>query len=221
MTTQLKNHLHDNQPILTAGPSLKDARSALVMIHGRGASAESILRLYPALESPAISAVAPQAAGNTWYPHSFLVDLDQNQPWLDSAMSRVESIVDGLIAHGIPSERIAILGFSQGACMTTEYAARHPRRYGALLAFSGGLIGPTGTPRNYPGSLDGTPILIGCSDTDAHVPVERVYETKEVLQRMGGNVDLRIYPGMPHIINDDEIAAARLLLQAINAIAAE
>jgi phospholipase/carboxylesterase len=206
---------HASQPIISAGPSPEDAAATLILLHGRGATAQSILSLYEELGLSALAALAPQAAGNTWYPYSFLVPLEANQPYLDSALAKVSSIVDDLIERAIPAERIAIMGFSQGACLSTEFVARNPKRYGAVIALTGGLIGPPGTPRNYPGSLAGTPVFLGTSDPDPHVPFERVRETKEVLTRMGASVELRRFPGMPHTINEDELLAARQLLENI------
>lgn len=204
---------HAGQPLLTAGPAPEQAAAMLVLIHGRGATAASILALHAGLGIEGLAAVAPQAAGNTWYPHSFLAQMAANQPDLDSALGRIESIVADLLTRGVPSERIAILGFSQGACLTSEFVARHPRRYGAVMALTGGLIGPPGTPREYPGSLSGTPVFLGTSDPDPHVPFERVRETEAVLSGMGASVDVRRYPGMPHTINDDELDACRRLLR--------
>jgi phospholipase/carboxylesterase len=206
---------HTGQPVLTAGPSLERADAVLVLMHGRGASAEDILTLYQELQVERLAALAPQAAGHTWYPDSFLAPLEANKPYLDSALRRLGSIVADLLARGIPSERIALLGFSQGACLTLEFTARHPRRYGAVMGLTGGLIGPPGTPRDYPGSLDGTPVFLGTSDPDPHVPFERVRETEEVLTRMGAEVELRRYPGMPHSINEDELNACRTLLRRL------
>jgi predicted esterase len=202
--------------MLHAGAPLETARGVIVMLHGRGASAESILSLFPELNVvDGLAAVAPQAASGTWYPQSFLAPPAMNQPYLDSALRKVESLVADLIARGIQSERIAILGFSQGACLATEFVARHPRRYGAVMALTGGLIGPDGTPREYAGSLAGTPVFLGANDPDPHVPFARVEETRDVLQRMGATAELRRYPGMPHTINEDEIEACRELLQAL------
>lgn len=206
---------HASQPVLTAGPSPQDAGAALILIHGRGASAQSILSLYEALDLPTLAALAPQAAGNTWYPLSFLAPLESNQPYLDSALRRIESLVNQLLGRGLTSDRIAVLGFSQGACLASEFAARYPRRYGALMALTGGLIGPPGTPRDYRGSLDGTPVFLGSSDPDPHVPFERVRETESVLARMGARVEVRRYPGMPHTINEEELDACRELLRAM------
>src|SRR5687768_9708317 len=208
---------HANAPVLTSGPRSEDAAGTLILIHGRGATAESILSLLPELELDdiAVAALAPQAAGNTWYPYSFLAPLDANQPYLDSALRKVEKIVSDLLSRGIDSERMALLGFSQGACLACEFAARHarPRGYAAVLALSGGLIGPPGTPRNYSGSLAGTEIFLGCSDVDPHIPWERVEETAAVFSTLGAAVDMRKYPGMPHTINHDEIDACRTILR--------
>lgn len=206
---------HAQQPVFRAGPAPEQARGSIVLIHGRGASAESMLGLYKALSMKDFAAVAPEAAGNTWYPNSFLAPIESNQPYLDSALKKIDSVVSDLLARGVPAERIAILGFSQGACLTSEYVARHPRRYGAVMALTGGVIGPDGTPRNYPGSLDGTPVFLGTSDPDPHVPFERVRETEAVLSRMGGAVEVRRYPGMAHTVNQDELDACRSLLEAM------
>jgi len=204
---------HKGQPLLTAGPAPQEAGAALILLHGRGATAGSILTLHRELGLPALAALAPQAAGFAWYPSSFLAPIDANQPFLDSALRRIESIVSDLLAGGLVSERIAILGFSQGACLTSEFVARHPRRYGAVIALTGGLIGPPETPRSYPGSLAGVPVFLGSSEPDPHVPFERVRETEEVLSRMGATVELRRYPGMPHTVNEDELNAVRELLK--------
>lgn len=204
---------HGGRPAVTAGPAVEEADLVLLLMHGRGASAEGILSLYSALGLETVAAIAPQAADNSWYPNSFLAPLESNQPFLDSALGRIESLVSGLIAKGVGSERIGLLGFSQGACLTLEFVARHPRRYGAVIGLTGGLIGPPGTPRNYAGSLAGTGVFLGTSDPDPHVPLERVKETQAVLGRMGAEVELRRYPGMPHTINDDELDASRVLLE--------
>jgi len=208
------NDPHAGQPVVTAGPDPQDAALALLLIHGRGATAQGMLSIYEALGLDSICALAPQAAENTWYPHSFLSPLESNQPFLDSALGRLDSIINELAARGVQSERIALLGFSQGACLASEFVARHPRRYAAVLALSGGLIGPPGPLRNYPGELAGTPVFLGSADPDPHVPFARVQETQRVLNRMGGAVEIRRYPGMPHTINDDELDACRKLLAA-------
>jgi predicted esterase len=206
---------HAATPLLTAGPAPEQAAATLILIHGRGASAADILGLHEEFQLPALAALAPQAAGHTWYPNSFLAAIASNQPFLDSALARVAAIVDDLLARNIPSHKIAILGFSLGACLASEFAARNPRRYGALIAFTGGLIGPPGTPRTYPGLLDGTPVFLGTSDPAPHGPFPRVQETADTFTRMGAKVDLRRYPGMPHTINQEELQAAQALLQQL------
>jgi predicted esterase len=205
---------HANQPVLEIGPRPAAARLAAILLHGRGASAEDMLALASELRTTEVAYLAPQAAGNSWYPYSFLTAIDSNEPWLTSALGRIKELIGSLEVQGIPAERIAIMGFSQGACLTLEFAARHARHYGAIIGLSGGLIGPPGTPRDYPGSLDGTPTFLGCSDVDAHVPVERVHESTAVLRRLGASVDERIYRGMGHTVNHDEIKAVRELLSA-------
>jgi predicted esterase len=203
---------HRGQPILRRGPEPARARLAIICIHGRGASAEDILTVADELELDDVAYLAPQAAGNTWYPYSFLAPLNDNQPGLNSALGVVAAIVDDLSAQQIPSERVAVLGFSQGACLSLEYAARHARRYAAVIAFSGGLIGPPGAPREYTGSMDGTPLFIGCSDIDPHIPVERVRDSAVVFRGLSAQVEERIYPRMGHTINGDEISRVRKLL---------
>lgn len=203
---------HRGQPILRRGPEPERARLAIVCIHGRGASAEDILTVADELELDDVAYMAPQAAGNTWYPYSFLAPLNDNQPGLNSALGVVAGIVDDLSARQIASERVAILGFSQGACLSLEFAARHAKRYAAVIAFSGGLIGPPGAPREYTGSMDGTPLFIGCSDIDPHIPVERVRESAVVFRGLSAQVDERIYPRMGHTINGDEISRVRKML---------
>ena len=208
---------HAGQRVLRLGPRPDAARLSAILIHGRGASAEDILALAREFATGRaiddVAYLAPQAAGNTWYPYSFLAPLSQNEPWLTSALRVVGGLVQTLNDEGIPSDRVALLGFSQGACLTLEFAARNPRRYAAVIGLSGGLIGPPGTPRVYPGSLDATPVFLGCSDVDAHVPVERVRESAAVLRTMKASVDERIYRGMGHMVNSDEIAAVRALLR--------
>ncbi|HEU5208623.1 MAG TPA: hypothetical protein VFU06_04360, partial [Longimicrobiales bacterium] len=166
---------HRGQPVRTAGSDIGNAAAAMILIHGRGATADSILQLTAELHRDDFAYLAPQAAGFTWYPQSFLAPIEQNEPFLGSALAFLGSVVDRVLQSGIPSERLMLLGFSQGACLTTEFAARNPRRYGGIVALTGGLIGPEGTPRNYSGSLGGTPVFLGSSDPDFHIPVERVH----------------------------------------------
>ena len=206
------NEPHARQPVLQSGPLPKDARLVAILLHGRGASAEDILGLAHQFRARDVAYMAPQAAGSVWYPYSFLAPLTQNEPWLGSALRVVAALVEDLAQQGIPPERLAVMGFSQGACLTLEFAARHARRYAAVVAFTGGLIGPPGTPRDYSGDFAGTPIFVGSSDVDPHVPLERVHESTAVFRRMGATVDERIYPGMGHTINADELQAADALL---------
>ena len=207
--------VHEDQRVYTAGVPLEQADVAVILLHGRGATARSILTLADEFAQPNIAFLAPQAAGNTWYPYSFLTPMDRNEPHLSSALATVAAVVAAVEEAGIPADRIVLGGFSQGACLASEWTARHARRYGGLLVFSGGLIGPPGTPRAYPGDLAGTPVFIGCSDIDAHIPVERVHETTQVLRGLGATVDERIYPQMGHTVNEDELAAAHALLASI------
>ena len=199
------NDLHQGQAVHLTGEPLADAEAAMVMVHGRGATAMDILKLADEVMRPGFAFLAPQAANNTWYPNRFLDPIPTNEPWLSSALRVVEDALDQLGAVGIPPERTILLGFSQGACLTLEFAARHARRYGGVVGLSGGLIGPDDTPREYPGSFAGTPIFLGCSDVDFHIPKERVSETAEVLTRLGGKVTLRLYPNMDHTVSQDEI----------------
>jgi predicted esterase len=207
-----KQDPHANQPVLRAGAAMANARLVAIMVHGRGASAEDILGLAREFSHRDIAYLAPQAAGNTWYPYSFLMPMEQNEPALSSALRMIANLLSSLRAQNFPPEKVALMGFSQGACLSLEFAARHAQRYAAIAAFSGGLIGPAATPRHYPGSLDGTPVFMGCSDVDPHIPLDRVYESADVFTHMGAVVDRRIYPRMGHTINHEEIEAVDALL---------
>jgi phospholipase/carboxylesterase len=204
-------------PALVSGAPLVGARAVMIMLHGRGATAESILALADVLAAPDIAYAAPQAPGGSWYPYSFLAPLEQNEPALSQALATVGALIDALADEGLPPERAMLLGFSQGGCLALEYAARNARRYGAVIGLSAGLIGPEGTPRDYGGSLSGTPVFLGCSDVDSHIPLWRVQESTKVLRALGGEVRERIYPGMGHTINDDEIREIGELLAGIPA----
>lgn len=206
---------HAGGALRASGAPLATARAAAVLVHGRGASADDILALGAALRVGGVAYLAPEARAGTWYPHSFLASLAANEPGLTSALAAVGRALDAVADAGVPAERTLLLGFSQGACLAAEYAARHARRWGGLAVLSGGLIGPDGTPRDYAGALDGTPVFLGCSDRDPHVPAARVRESATVFERLGGRVDLRIYPGMPHTVVEDEIEAVRAMLRAL------
>jgi predicted esterase len=200
--------------ILRQGPAPMKARLTAILVHGRGASASDIIGLASELGADDVAFIAPDAPGRTWYPYSFLVPMDRNEPYLTRSLDLLGSIVDDLTGKGVERTRIALAGFSQGACLSLEFAARHAGRYAGVIAFSGGLIGPPGTPRDYAGSFDGTPMFIGCSDADPHIPLERVHESTSALRRMGATVDERIYPGMGHLVAEDEIQAAAAILAA-------
>jgi predicted esterase len=203
---------HADTPVLFAGKPPGSGAGAVVMLHGRGGSAEDILSLAPQLEIPDLAYLAPQAAAHTWYPASFLAPLAQNEPWLSSALARVSAVLQMCNDAGVPTERIAILGFSQGACLATQFVATHPRRYGALLALTGGLIGPPGADLTHPGDLAATPAFFGSGDPDPHVPWARVQESAQVLTAMGARVQTRRYPNRPHTISRDELEIARRVL---------
>lgn len=197
---------HEGQPVIEAGAPLGTAPVAVVLVHGRNAGPANILDLAARFERPDLTYLAPAAAGRTWYPHSFLADIASNEPGLSSALAVLAALVARVEAAGVPRHRIVLAGFSQGACLAAEFAVRHPARYGAVVVYSGGVIGPPGTAWDHRGRFDGTPIFFGCSDVDSHVPEARVNESAALCQRMGGEVTRRIYPGMGHLVNDDEIA---------------
>ena len=206
---------HQGQPLLLAGEPLESAKAAMIMMHGRGATAEDILMLADEFKQPGFAYLAPQAAGNSWYPNSFLAPIASNEPGLSSGLAVIASLLEQLIQAGISSERTMILGFSQGACLSLEFVARNARRYGGVAGLSGGLIGPEGTPRSGSGSLAGTPVFLGCSDIDPHIPKARVQETAEVLQRLGGDVTMRLYPRMGHTVNRDELRSVQAMMSAL------
>ncbi|MBN1218046.1 MAG: dienelactone hydrolase family protein [Anaerolineae bacterium] len=206
---------HRGQPVLTAGVPLPQAQAAMILVHGRGATAASILSLAQEFDQPDFAYLAPQAAGNTWYPFSFLAPLAQNEPHLSSALSLLANLVDRLAEDGFPSDKVMLVGFSQGACLSLEFVARHARWYGGVAGLSGGLIGPDGSPRNYTGLLTGTPIFLGCSDVDFHIPRERIRHSTEVLRKLGGDVTERLYPGMGHTVNEDELDFVRGMMAGV------
>ncbi len=208
---------HAQEPVLAAGKPVAEADKALILLHGRGASAESILPLVGALEAEDFAVFAPQAAGFQWYLQRFTAPVAQNEPYLSSALGKVAALLEGLEAQGIPAERVVIAGFSQGACLGSEFVARQNRPFGGLLVFSGGLIGtgPTLSAELYPGGLSGTPVFIGCDDHDPHVALERVQESANVLRELGADVTKRIYPGMGHTIIQNELDEAKWVLESI------
>lgn len=207
---------HANQPVVHAGAPLEQAGAAMIMVHGRNAGPDNILSLAPAISRQQLAYLAPSAAGGSWYPNSFISPRASNEPGLSSALGVIESLVVDLIGRGWPAHKILLLGFSQGACLASEFAIRHPRRYGGVLALSGGLIGAPGTVwDNVTTSLDGTPVFLGCSDVDSHIPKERVIESEHVFTRLGARVTRRLYPGMGHLVNEDEIVAVQAIVDAV------
>ena len=206
---------HAGQPVEIIGRPLGEGRAAMVMIHGRDAKPANILDLAARLDHPDFTYVAPAAANGTWYPYSFMAEKDKNEPGLSSGIAVIEGVVDDVVKSGVSKDRIIVLGFSQGACLAAEYAVRHADRFAGVIAFSGGLIGPPGTTWPYGGSFDGTPVFLGCSDVDSHVPLERIDESTAVFERMGAAVTRRIYPGMGHLVNEDEIEFTQDLMQAL------
>lgn len=213
--TMPSQNYHRDQPIFSAGEPLENARAAMIMLHGRGASAQDILSLAEYLPRDGFCFLAPQAANATWYPYRFMEPMEKNEPWLSSALELLDNLVQLVHGTDIPDEKIFLLGFSQGACLTLEYCARHAQKYGGIIGLSGGLIGPDDTPRNYKGSLDHTPVFLGCSDVDFHIPKERVTETRDVFARMGADVTMRLYPNMEHTVNEDELAFAGEMIKKV------
>ncbi len=203
---------HAGQPVLSWGAPLAEAKAAMIMVHGRGASAEDILGLAEELPASTVAFLAPQAAGRVWYPQSFLSPIESNEPGITSGLALLATIEGRVRDAGIPPEAVFLLGFSQGACLILEYAARNARRFGGVFGLSGGLIGPDGTPRNYTGSMAGTPVLLGCSDVDPHIPKARVLLSAEVFERLGAHVSTRLYANMGHMVNEDELEAVRTVM---------
>jgi phospholipase/carboxylesterase len=206
---------HRDQPVLEAGRSLAEAEGAVILLHGRGASAEDILGLADAFELPGLAYLAPAAAGHSWYPYSFMASFEKNEPWLTSALKKIAGTVEYVIGAGMPREKIIVAGFSQGACLATEFTARYAAGLGGLIAFTGGLIGPPETKFAYTGSLAKTLAFLGGGDPDPHVPWERVEESAPILRSLGAGVTLRRYPGLPHTISRDEVEEAKKLIAAV------
>jgi phospholipase/carboxylesterase len=204
--------------IVSSGAPLARARAAAILVHGRGSNAEDILGLADEFAQDDIAYLAPQAPGGSWYPYSFLAPLEQNEPHLSRALATLGAVLEQVAREGFTPERVALIGFSQGGCLALEYVARNAKRYGAVAGLSAGLIGPPGTPRNYAGSLASTPVFLGCSDIDSHIPLARVHESRDVLTRMGAAVTERIYPGMGHTVNSEEIEHVSRLLAGVGAI---
>lgn len=206
---------HQNQEIATGGTGLDKAEMAMILIHGRGASAQSMLMFADEFDTNNIHYRAIQAKGHTWYPRSFMAPREMNQPGIKSGLQAIYDQIDTLNEAGIPTPNIVLLGFSQGACLTTEFAARHPQQYGGIVGLSGGLIGDQIVPQNYRGSMEQTPVFLGCSDRDPHIPQERVDLTENVFKKLGANVSKKIYVGMGHTVSQDEIEHVNRILASL------
>lgn len=208
---------HNPNTIVTRGTPIGKAQKAMIMVHGRGATAHDILSLTDYIQDDSITFIAPQATQNTWYPYSFMAPIQDNEPGLTSALRVVDSLIGNLKdEYGFPSERIYLLGFSQGACLSLEYAARNPQRYGGIFGLSGGLIGPAGQLPAYEGDLQQTPVFLGCSDVDFHIPKERVLESESIFTSMSANVLTKLYKNLPHTVNDDELnIVSRVITKAM------
>ena len=207
---------HAGQPVAEAGAPLGQGPAVVIMVHGRNAGPANILDLVHRLARPRLTYLAPAAGNRTWYPYSFMADLEKNEPGLSSALKMLAGLVDRVERAGVPRSRTFMLGFSQGACLASEFLVRHAARYGGLIALTGGLIGPPGTQWTFPGTFDGTPVFLGSGDPDPHVPAERVSESADVFTRMGASVTKRIYPGMGHLVNDEEITLTQALLDTVS-----
>lgn len=215
MSQDMMNDPHASQPVFNGGAELDNASLFAIMLHGRGAHPNDMLGLASYFNQEHIRYIAPQASANTWYPLPFTYPEEQNEPYLSSALSRIDQLIEELNSHNITTDRILLTGFSQGACLSLEYAARNPRSYAGVVGLSGGLIGNTIDHGRYKGSLEKTPIFLGCSDEDPHIPVERVYETERVIKKLDAKVTRTIYPGMGHTVNEDEIQYINQLMSSL------
>lgn len=211
--------LHTGQPVLAAGEAPERAAAAMVLLHGRGAGARDILTLVPEIQAPGWAFLAPQAAGGAWYPNSFRAAIESNEPWLSSALGVIAGLLEHLAGTGLPPERVVLLGFSQGACLTLEFAARNARRYGGVVGLSGGVIGPDDMPRDDRGSLAGTPAFLGCSDHDPHIPAFRVRHAEAVLRGLDADVTAVLYPDLGHSVDRDELEHVRGIMGRLVAAA--
>lgn len=203
---------HQGQPVASAGADPNEAVAVMILVHGRGASARSILMFADEFNRQDIHYRAPQAKGHTWYPRSFMAPKEMNEPGISSGLQAIHDIITALNEEGIPTDRIVLLGFSQGACLATEFAARHPKKFGGVIGLSGGLIGQEMDTGKYSGSLEGVPVFLGCSDSDPHIPVERVRKTAEVFEALNADLTTEIYPGMGHTVNEDEVGNVNAIL---------
>jgi phospholipase/carboxylesterase len=207
---------HKDTPVLFSGEPFGTAKAAAIMVHGRGSGAEEILTLAGGLPGDGFIFAAPQANNNTWYPYSFLYPVEQNEPGISSGLKKIKNLISELNKKGIPKEKIMLIGFSQGACLTLEFTARNPARYGGIIGLSGGLIGNKLFAEKYTGNLERTPVFLGCSDVDPHIPLKRVVHSAEIFSQLNGNVEKRIYRDMPHTVNEDEISFIAELMNSLS-----
>ena len=214
MISESNTDPHAEGSILTGGAAIQEASTAIILLHGRGGSATEMIALGQEIALRGMALLAPQAADHAWYPQSFLAPVGANQPWLGSAMKKIWELITLCIESSIPARQIAMLGFSQGACLATEFVARHPQRYGGVVSLTGGLVGPLGSDLSHPGSLEGTPVLLSSGDPDPYIPWVRVEETKQQLRLMDARVELRRYPGRPHTVLSEELDVAQKFLCA-------
>ena len=206
--------------VVHAGADVDKADAAIIMIHGRNAAPENILDLLPVLDRPQFAALAPAAPGGTWYPYSFMAPREDNEPGISNGLALIGKLIGELTSHGFPAHKIMLLGFSQGACLTSEFAIRNPQRFGGVMVLSGGVIGAPGTTwDDIAGSLDSTPVFLGCSDVDSHIPASRVLESEKVFRNLGAAVTRKLYPGMGHLVNKDEIEHVQLVMDQVLAAA--
>ncbi len=202
--------------IVHGGSPVETAKAVIIMIHGRNAAPENILDLLPVLDRPDFAALAPAAPGGAWYPLSFMAEREKNEPGITDGLAQIGTLVNQVTTMGFPSHKILLLGFSQGACLTSEFAIRNPRRYGGVMVLSGGVIGPPGTTwDDVSGSLDSTPVFLGCSDVDSHIPAARVLESEAVFTKLGASVTRKLYPGMGHLVNKDEIEHVQRVMDQV------
>lgn len=208
-------NIHLQQPIVTRGVPLSEAKAVAIMVHGRNQTTEYVLNLVDRLNLSDVHYLAPQAAGNSWYPKGFMEKLEENEPYLSDSLACYEQRMNELVNQGIPKSQIILLGFSQGACLTAEYAIRNPDRYGGIILYTGGIIGPPGTDWSTTGSFSGTPVFLGSSDVDEWVPEHRIHETASHFEKLGARTEKVIYQGMGHLINDEEIEYGREIFRQV------
>jgi predicted esterase len=214
----MTDNIHQGQPVLQFGAALENAQLVVILLHGRGATAESMIPVAEALQLDGVSFLAPQAALNRWYPNTAFGPLEANEPDLSSALETVDELVKQVRERGFSDQQITFGGFSQGACLASEFVARNARKFAGLFVFSGALIGPKGMPRNYPGYFNGMPVFIGGSDIDPWVAHDLLKDTAGVFEKMGANVEFRTYPGLAHTVNQDEIESVRTMLSKSNRV---